>query len=378
MKYKFFTFLLTLVFNNLIFGQNSISDFKIDLKSFDKVIDKGISNDQLYELLKDYVVNWEEQKFAEFNELTGEHDLIVSSPKIVLEYNGSRINIEPKSLEKDNKIYSITVGFRCTCDWFAFNPKELSYQQTENSDNPDYRNSLMGGIQKKFRKGNKMLFYHKYHSRPYFEFSITKDKPKPKEPTKSEEFVSSTLVKIKSSDWMKAMEYANKAVESDKNNPNAYFVRGLVRHLNLGENLIFEKGSQTWTIMEDYNKAISINNETDIFFEQRAKLYEKLDSTKNAITDYKKALEINPNNKVVRMNLIDIQIENNQDNEAISNIQFLIDNGIQDPEIFIQSALIKWKKGRKDDACIDFKKAKTLGLNMSGRLDLLEMAQRCN
>lgn len=251
--------MLTLVFNNLIIAQNNISDFKIDLKSFDKVVDKGITNDQLYEYLKDYVVSWEKQKFSEFNDLTGEHDLIVSTPKIILEYNGSRINIEPKSLEKDGKIYSISVGFRCSCDWFVFNPEELKYEQTENSDNPDYRNSVMGGIQKKYRINNKMIFYQKYHSRPYFEFSITKDKPKAKKPTKSEEFVSSAIVKYKSSDWMKAMEYTNKAVESDKNNANAYFVRGLIRHKSLGQNLDFSKGSQAWTIIQDYNKAISLN-----------------------------------------------------------------------------------------------------------------------
>ena len=229
MKLKALIFLLTILLSNFTFAQNEISDFKFDLKSFEKIIDNGITNDQLYEYIKDYIVSWEDHTYAEFNNLTGEHDLIVNTPEIIVEYNGSTLNIEPKSLD-NKKIYSLTVGFRCTCDWFNFKPVALGYKLLETSDNPDYRNSVMGGIQKKYKKSNKILFYQKYHSRPYFDFSITKEELKPKEPTKSDEFVSSAVVKYKSSDWMKAMEYANKAVASDKNNPQAYFVRGLIRY----------------------------------------------------------------------------------------------------------------------------------------------------
>lgn len=378
MKFKtsLLLFLFTLTFN-IAEAQNELINFNLDLYSFDKVIEKGITNDQLYEYLKEYIISWEDQTFKEFNELTGEHDLVVYSPSIILQYNGSTLNIETKSSGKKNKIYSITVGFRCSCDWFIFNPSKMGYTLVENADNPDSNKSVFGGIQKKYKKSNITLFYHQYHSRPYFAFSIEKQKPKLKEPTKSDELVSSALVKIKSNDWLKAREYANKAIETDKNNSKAYFIRGLIEHKNLRQDLDFSEGSTAWTIMQDYNKAISLNQEIAEYFQSRAQLNYSLERIEEAISDYRMAIKLNPENEKVRLNLVEIYIENGNESDAKSNLEYLMERNSENHEIFVQSAILKWKQNDKVGACEDYQKARNTGLDMSGRLDLFEIHQRC-
>ena len=65
----------------------------------------------------------------------------------------------------------------------------------------------------------------------------------------------------------------------------------------MGENLEFKEGSTAYSIMQDFDKAISLNQETPEFFQYRAELNYKLEKGADAISDYNMALKLNPENE---------------------------------------------------------------------------------
>lgn len=153
-----------------------LGKFNISVSFFEKVLNQKLNVDDLYRHIYDYIESWESIKYKEFNEKTGQHDLLVNSPEIILNYKGSKIYLNVKSSTDDsNAIYYILIGFNCKCDWFNIKNEASTngYKQFEYSDNPDNRNSIFGGLDIKYKKDNKTLIYNKFHSKVYSDFSIS-------------------------------------------------------------------------------------------------------------------------------------------------------------------------------------------------------------
>ncbi|MBJ7880987.1 tetratricopeptide repeat protein [Gelidibacter salicanalis] len=357
-----------------------LGNFNLNISFFDKVITQKLTVDDFYRHIYDYLESWESKKYEEFNELTGEHDLLVNSPEILLNYKGSRIYLTLKSLNDDtNAIYYIQVGLNCKCEWFNIKNEATTngYKQYEYSDNPDNRNSMFGGLDIKYKKGNKTLIYNKFHSKVYSDFSLSQEFPKPKKPTKSDEYLQLAKVKYKSSKVMEAMENVNKAIELDKNNSDAYFFKGLIYFDNIEGNKEFSEGSQTWATMDEFNKAISINSKNPEYFLKRASLYNLINQKEDAILDLQKVSELQPTNSQTLRELANILIDSEEYSNALQVLDTLIIKITDDAQLFLERAMLKNKMGDKNGACSDYKKAEKLGFSKSGRLDLIELIQKC-
>ena len=357
-----------------------LGNFNVSVLFFDKVITQKLTVDDLYRHVFDYIESWENKKYQEFNEQTGEHDLLVNSPEIVLNYKGSKVYLTVKSLNDDsNPIYYLQVGLNCKCDWFNIKNEAISngYKQFEYSDNPDNRNSMFGGLDIKYKKANKTLIYNKFHSKVYSDFSISQELPKSKKPTNSNEYLQLAKVNYKSGKVMDAMENVNKSIELNKTNSDAYFFKGIIYYDNIQANKEFVEGSQTWATMEEFNKAIQLNPKNSEYFLKRASLYNLIDEKEKAILDLQKVAELDPNNLQTVLDLSDILEEKKEFTSALQ----ILDNAIlktdNNSQLFLKRAIIKQKAGDKNGACIDYKKAENLGFNKSGRLDLIEIIQQC-
>ena len=163
-----------------------LGSFVLNLAFFDKALSQKLTIEDFYRHIFDYVSSSENQELEEYNEETGKHDLYVNSSEFELNYKGSQIYITLKSLKGDkNPIYYIKVGFKCQCDWFNIkNESALNgYKQVDYSDRPDDYTSSFGGLEIRYRKGEKSILFNKFHSRLYFGFSIEQELPKAKKQT---------------------------------------------------------------------------------------------------------------------------------------------------------------------------------------------------
>jgi tetratricopeptide (TPR) repeat protein len=357
-----------------------LGTFNISVSFFDKVINQKLSVDDLYRHIYDYIESWESKKFQEFNEQTGEHDLLVNSPEIILNYKGSKIYLTVKSSTDDsNPIYYIQVGLNCKCDWFNIKNEATTngYKQFEYSDNPDNRNSMFGGLDIKYKKENKTLIYNKFHSKIYSDFSISQKLPNPKKPTNSNEYLQLAKVNYKSGKVMDAMENVNKAIELNTKNADAYFFKGIIYYDHIEANKEFVEDSQTWSTMEEFNKAIQLNPSNYEYFLKRASLYNLIDEKEKAIVDLQKVAELAPTNIQTTLDLSDILEEKKEFAKALQILDNAILKTTNNAQLFLKRATIKLKVGDKNGACIDYKKADNVGFSKSGRLDLIELIQQC-
>lgn len=152
-----------------------LGKFVLDVSFLDRIISNKLTPIDLYRHVYDYVEGWKDETFEEYNKQTGKHDMIVYSPKIILNYRGSKIILTVKSLNNNSSlIYSINVEFNCACSWFNMKNEAVKngYRQIEYSDEPDTRTSYFGGLDIKYQKGSRYMYYNKFHSKLYFDLSM--------------------------------------------------------------------------------------------------------------------------------------------------------------------------------------------------------------
>jgi len=84
----------------------------------------------------------------------------------------------------------------------------------------------------------------------------------------------------------------NKAIKLDPNNPEVYYLRGIVYY----ERKDYDRA------IKDYNKAIKINPKVAMIYNNRGKAYEFKGDNKKAFEDYNKAIEIDSNYVIAYIN----------------------------------------------------------------------------
>ena len=361
----------------LINKRPEIGSFDVSISFFEKVISNKLNINDFYRHVYKYIESYSDEKSYEYNELTGEHDLLVIEPKIILNYKGSKLVITLHSADnEENPIYYIKTSLVCDCVWFNIKTqaKNNGYTQYEYTDNPDKKNDLFGGLNIKYKKANINLYYEKYKSKSYSEFTLSQDRPKSKKPTNSNEYLEYAKIRYKEGKVIEAIENTNKALEMNKLNADAFFFRAEIAYDYIGARTEFTKGSQTWEAMEFLNKAISVNDKNDKFFIKRGNLFDIIGQNENAILDYKKAVEIDPTSANYYV-FIDYLIKQNDFQTAKVEIDKLITKFPNSTQLLVRRAIVKYKTDDKCSAKQDLLKAKELGFNLSGRLDLIAILE---
>ncbi|MEB3383080.1 tetratricopeptide repeat protein [Flavobacterium psychrophilum] len=361
----------------LINKRPEIGNFDVSVSFFEKVISNKLNINDFYRHVYKYIESYYDEKSYEYNELTGEHDLLVIEPKIILNFKGSKIVITLHSADnEENPIYYIKAGLVCSCDWFNIKTqaKNSGFSQYEYTDNPDKRNDIFGGLSIKYKKANYKIYYNKYKSKAYSEFTLSQDRPKAKKPSNSNEYLEYAKIRYKEGKVIEAIENINKALEMDKLNADAIFFRAEIAYDYIGARTEFTKGSQTWEAMEFLNKAIAVNDKSDKFFIKRGNLFDIIGQSDSAILDYKKAVEIDPTSANYYI-FIDYLIKQNDFKTAKVEIDKLITKFPKSTQLLVRSAIVKYKTDDKCNAKQDLLKAKELGFNMSGRLDLIAILE---
>ena len=357
-----------------------IGNFDVSVSYFEKVISKKLNINDFYRHIYKYIESYKDQKYYEYNDLTGEHDLLVVEPEIIINYKGSKIVVKVKSFEsEENPISYITASLMCRCEWFNVKSqaKLSGYTQTEYSDNTDKRSDYFGGLEIKYKKTGYELYYEKFSSKLYSEFSITQIKPKNKKPVTSNEFLTYAKIRYKEGKSIEAMENTNKAISLDKNNSEAYFFKGMIYYNAIEGNKEFIEGSQTWETMQFFNKAIELNDKNEKFYLKRANLFEIINNYDKAILDYKKVIEINPKTEN-HIELIDVLIRKKEIKLAHDEVVKLLIKEPSNPELIGRNAILLFKNGENCKARKELERAKKNGLSVTGRLEFFEvMSANC-
>ena len=160
----------------------------------------------------------------------------------------------------------------------------------------------------------------------------------------------------------------------NKLNADAFFFRAEIAYDYIGARTEFTKGSQTWETMEFLNKAIGVNDKNDKFHIKRGNLFDIIGQNENAILDYKKAVEIDPTSANYYI-FIDYLIKQNDFKTAKVEIDKLITKFPNSTQLLVRRAIVKYKTDDKCSAKQDLLKAKELGFNLSGRLDLIAILE---
>lgn len=282
---------------------------------------------------------------------------------------------------KTNPITSILVGFRCECGWFSINKEATAngYSLIEFSDKPDAAYSgVFGGLQAKLKKGANQLFYHKYHSRLYSEFTLEQVRKKINiVPVSALDYFAKAKLNLKINDLMEAMGNLNKSIELNPKLSEAYLLRGMINYDNVGENKTFEKGSNTWLAMENYNKSIELNPKLEAAYLNRGILKSFIEDYLGAIKDYTKVVELNSKSEEAYISRGNVKDKMRDYPGAIDDYNNALEINPINAETFSLRAIEKFNSKDKKGACSDMAKAKELGLKLSGRLDLIELLQKC-
>ena len=138
--------------------------------------------------------------------------------------------------------------------------------------------------------------------------------------------------------YSKCIELKNDFANDDGD--NAYNQRGITYYLM----------SEYENAIVDFTKAIDVNPNKSIFYQNRASSFGELNNTENAIDDYKKAIEINPNNATAYNNLGVTYHELKMFKEAIENyyLAYNIDPNLVNLSTNIKTTLNLWEKSCKN------------------------------
>jgi hypothetical protein len=373
--------LLVLLIQLNLYSQNVYKGkFSISVAYFDRLISEKTTGDEFYKILENSIESWEDKTYMEFNEATCEHNNQIYKPECRIEYNGSSIYISFICDSNSTKpISSITIGFNCGCSWLNIKSEAQNngYKLTEYTDRPDklYK-GVFGGLQIKFSKAEKEIFYHKYHSKTYFEFSISKRKKKELSPKTAIEFLESAKSKLKCND-NRAWEYVNKAIELNPNYTDAILFRALLRYNTIRGNKEFTEGSQTWVTMQDINKTIQLDSNNISAYFLRAQLYGLLEKYSEAIEDLSKVLSFDNNFFDAYTYRALYKSQQKDTKGAIEDLNQILVRNPKHIEALSERAILFYEIKDYDNACKDFNLAKQFGLSTSGRLDFFNLIQKC-
>lgn len=156
---------------------------------------------------------------------------------------------------------------------------------------------------------------------------------------------------LPSPQWEKAIEYFNRIVEQNPEDPWVYLLRGEIygsygRREPEGEKAI-----------SDYSKAIELNPENPDFYLLRGDAYHYKNKYDTAVSDFSRAIEINPEFVDAYFKRGGVYSRKGRYDNAISDYSKVIELNPENPAIYlVRGITYRWKK-EYDNAISDFSRA---------------------
>lgn len=158
-------------------------------------------------------------------------------------------------------------------------------------------------------------------------------------------------------DYKGAHKIIDNAIKQNSDYPDFYLTRGkILIHKGKFENAI-----------EDLNRALDLSKgENNKFFENkiyvsRGAAYQKLFAFEQALNDYSKAIQLNDNNPNVFLYRGYLYYQTNEFEEAIKDFNIVIEIDPENPYAYYNRGMAYLKQVKDDEACDDFHTACELG-----------------
>lgn len=143
-----------------------------------------------------------------------------------------------------------------------------------------------------------------------------------------------------------------RAIESDSSMLYPYLERAFQRM----------EGGYFKGALEDYNRALKIQDRDPEIWLNRGHVYEKLNELKNAYSDYTKAISLNEKYEKAWLNRGNVLSKQGRLEDAIEDYTVAITHRDSYAAAYYNRAIARQRLKQYDEACADLKKAASLGL----------------
>ncbi len=164
--------------------------------------------------------------------------------------------------------------------------------------------------------------------------------------------------------YKEAITNYDKAIELNPQLAIAYNNRGT-------ENAALHKYKEA---IEDYNKAIELNPQLVEAYNNRGNAKSNLGDSKEAIADYNKAIELDPQYVDAYYNRGNAKLHSGKNEEAIEDYNKAIELNPKYAKAYCNRGVAKLALGRHEEAIKDYDKAKTLFAE-SGNMEMVEKCE---
>lgn len=197
-------------------------------------------------------------------------------------------------------------------------------------------------------------------------------------------------------DYGLALEFYNRAIQTDSNSAEAYNNRGLTRYhlsqltdalsdfsraIDLDKNfshaynnrgMILNSMGQYSQAIQDFDKALQLNPTFAFALNNRGNAYAAINQFQNAEQDLTAALRLIDNSAEIHNNLGNVYQSEEKYSEAIDEYSKAIQLNPNYSEAFYNRAIVYYIQNRKSDALIDLKRAIELNPQDSDARDLYD------
>jgi tetratricopeptide (TPR) repeat protein len=167
----------------------------------------------------------------------------------------------------------------------------------------------------------------------------------------SSEFTDAGVKLFEAQDYVGALVSLNKAIELDKKNFLAYYMRGNIKR-------IFE---DMHGAMKDYNMAIELNNKLCEAYYERGSIKFALQDYYGAIADFSKTISLN--DKFVDAYFKRGQAKHQLEayNDAINDCSKILEINPKNVDAYFLRGILRIEHGQTEGGCLDLSKAGELG-----------------
>ncbi len=170
-------------------------------------------------------------------------------------------------------------------------------------------------------------------------------------PNDATEYKNLGLAYSQKGDTTVAMDYLNKAIESDSTLASAYYNRGTLNYTDDSSGKVKNK-----LALADYNRSIELDSTQFDAYYSRGLVYTQLKDFNKALADFTRAIALNPDNYetyVKRGNTYSLKTEYVL---ALGDYDKALDIKPFSSQIYIKKAEVYMEMGQKNDAIEEYKK----------------------
>jgi protein O-mannosyl-transferase len=182
-----------------------------------------------------------------------------------------------------------------------------------------------------------------------------------------------------------AIKDFNKAIELNPKNAESYYNRGIVfvyekrtdeavndfnRAIKLkpdfagafaNRGTVFMNEKRNDEAIEDFNKAVELKPDFAEVYNNRGIVFIREKKNREAVNDFNRAIELNPGYISAYINKANLLFDEQRFEEAVSAYSMVIALRADYAQAYYKRGLAKFSSGKINDACMDLKKAASLG-----------------